>query len=232
MDDILIANEAVDEARRMKKELLLFKVDFEKAYDSVDLNYLDSVIAKMNFPALWQKWISECVGTATVSVLVNGCPTYEFPIERGLQQGDPLSPFLFLLATEGFNILISAVVGAQLFNGYGVGPVGDVKLTHLQFADDTLIIGDKSWLNVCSMRAVQILFEDVSGLKVNFNKSMLIGANISDSWLSEAAAVMNCRRGTIPFIYLGLPIGGDLEGKEQPCFQQCDFELVRASRKS
>jgi len=104
---------------------------------------------------------------------------------------------------------MSAVVGAQLFSGYGVGPTGDVKFTHLQLADDTLIIGDKCWLNVRTMCAVLLLFEDISGLKVNFHKSMLTGVNISDSWLTEAASVMNCRRGTIPFIYLGLPIGGD-----------------------
>jgi len=209
LDAILIENEVIDEARRLKKELLLFKVDFEKAYDSVDLEYLDSVMAKMNFPALWRKWISEFVGTATASVLVNGCPTDEFPIERGLRQGGPLSPFLFLLVAEGLNILMPAVVRAQLFNGYSVGLGGDVTLTHLQFADDTLLLGTKSWLNVRTMRAVLLLFEDVSGLKVNFNKSMLTGVNISDSWLSEAASVINCHRGTIPFVYLGLPIGGD-----------------------
>jgi len=107
------------------------------------------------------------------------------------------------------NVLMSAVVGVQLFSGYGVGPVGDVRLTHLQFADDTLIIGEKSWLNVCTMRAVLLLFEDVSGLKVNFHKSILTGVNVSDSWLLEAASMMSCRRGTIPFVYLGLPIGGD-----------------------
>jgi len=104
---------------------------------------------------------------------------------------------------------MSAMVGAHLFSGYGVGQVGDVRLTHLQFADDTIIIGEKSWQNVHSMRAMLLLFENISGLKVNFNKSMLTGVNISDSWLSEAALVMNCRKGTIPFMYLGLPIGGD-----------------------
>jgi len=76
--------------------------------------------------------------------LVNGFPTEEFPIERGLRQGDPLSPFLFLLADEGINVLMKEMVGAHLFKGFRVGRVGEVKLTHLQFVDDTLVIGEKS----------------------------------------------------------------------------------------
>ena len=59
------------------------------------------------------------------------------------------------------------------------------------------------------MREVLLLFEEVSGLKVNFHKSMLTGVNVSKSWLTEAALVMNCRKGSLPFTYLGLPIGGD-----------------------
>lgn len=59
-----------------------------------------------------------------------------------------------------------------------------------------------------SMRAVLLLFEEISGLKVNFNKSLLTGVNISGLWLAKAAMVMNCRMGSIPFVYLGLPIGG------------------------
>ena len=93
LDGVLIANEVVDEARKLKKELLLFKVDFEKAYDYVDWKYLDEVIIRMSFSILWRKWIKECVSTATTSVLVNGNRTDEFPLVRGLRQGDPLSPF-------------------------------------------------------------------------------------------------------------------------------------------
>jgi hypothetical protein len=73
-----------------KKELLLFKIDFEKAFDSVDWDYLNVFMTKMNFSALWRKWIMECVTTTSAFVLVNGCPTYEFHFERGIRQGDPL----------------------------------------------------------------------------------------------------------------------------------------------
>jgi hypothetical protein len=138
------ANEVVDEARRSNKELMFFNVDFEKAYDSVDWGYLDEVMRKMSFPVLWRKWIRECVCTATASILVNGSPTEEFHLERGLRQGDPLSPFLFLLAVEGLNVLMEAVVAGNLFTGYIIGEQDPVTISHLQFADDTLLLGIKS----------------------------------------------------------------------------------------
>ncbi|GAU40603.1 hypothetical protein TSUD_28090 [Trifolium subterraneum] len=183
LDGILIANEAVDEARRTKKELFLFKVDFEKAYDSVDCGYLDAVMGIMSFPVLWRKWMKECICTASASILVNGSLTDKFPLERGLRQGDPLSPFLFLLAAEGLNVLMQAMVEHQFFSGYSSGTQNPISVSHLQFADDTLLLATKSWANVRAMRVVLVLFETMSGLKVNFNKSMLVGVNIADSWL-------------------------------------------------
>lgn len=117
LDGILVAIEVVDEARKHKKELLLFKVDFEKAYDSIDWRYLVSVMLKMGFPTLWRKWIKEWIGTASASVLVNGSPTDEFYLERGLRQGEPLSPFLFLLAAEGFHVLMESLSANHLFTG-------------------------------------------------------------------------------------------------------------------
>lgn len=208
LDGILVANEIVDEARKRRKELLLFKVDFEKAYDSKDRGYLDKVMRKMGFPTLWQKWIKECISTTTTSVLVNGSTTEEFPLERGLRQGDPLSPFLFLLVADGFNVLMNAMSSNHLYNGYSVDNSNPVVVSHFQFADDTLILGEKSWTNVRTMCAVLMLFEALSRLKVNFSKSHLVGVNVSYSWLSEAALVLRCQVGCLPFVYLGLPVGG------------------------
>ncbi|MCI24861.1 cysteine-rich receptor-like protein kinase [Trifolium medium] len=137
----------------------------------------------MSFPILWRKWIKECICTTLASVLVNGNPTDEFPLERGLRQGDPLSPFLFLLATEGLNVLMQAIVENQFFSG-------NQKL------------GDRA------LRAILVLFETMSGLKVNILKSMLVGVNIADSWLRAAATALHCKVGKMSFLYLGLPIGG------------------------
>jgi len=164
---------------------------------------------KMTFPVLWRKWIKECITTATTSILVNGSPTCEFPLKRGLRQGDHLSPFLFLLAAEGLNVLMKSAVDNNLYTGYEVGTSNSVVVSHLQFGDDTLLLGTKSWANVRALRAVLTLFAEMSGLKVNFHKSLLVDINIGDSWLIEAASILNCKVGKIPFLYLGLSIGGD-----------------------
>jgi len=126
-----------------------------------------------------------------------------------LRQGDPLSPFLFLLAAEGVNVIVKSMVENNLFTSYEVGHANSVVVSHLQFADDTLLVGVKSWANVRALRAVLSLFAVMSCLKVNFHKSLLDGVNIADSWLNEAATILNCKVGKVLFVYLGLSIVGD-----------------------
>jgi hypothetical protein len=116
---------------------------------------------------------------------------------------------LFLLAAEGLSVMMRAVVQSNIFMGCTIGSGVPTVVSHLQFADDTLLMGVKRWANVRALRAVLVLFEAVSGLKVNFHESMIVGVNVAESWLVEAAAVLRCSMGRIPFMYLGLPIGGD-----------------------
>ncbi|XP_058783416.1 uncharacterized protein LOC131658099 [Vicia villosa] len=129
-------------------------------------------------------------------------------MERGLRQGDPISQFLFLIAVEGFNMLMKKAVDSGKYSGYKFEK-GEERFTHLQYADDTLIIGEKSWSNIRTIKANLLLFEVMSGLKVNFNKSKLVGVNIRHRWLEEASHIMSCQMGSIPFKYPGLPIGAN-----------------------
>ena len=103
--------------------------------------------------------------------------------------------------------MMESMVANNIFHCYKVGRDQQLSVSHLQFADDTLILGEKSWANVRAMRAVLHLLAAMSGLKVNFHKSELVGVNVDMSWLLEAAAVLNCKVSTMPIIYLGLPVG-------------------------
>jgi len=86
----------------------------------------------------------KCISTTSVSVLVNGSPIEEFSMKRGLRQGDPLSPFLFLIAAKGLNIMMNSLVENNLYLDYGIRLHRQNPITHLQFANDTLLINDKS----------------------------------------------------------------------------------------
>ncbi|GKV18280.1 hypothetical protein SLEP1_g28685 [Rubroshorea leprosula] len=127
--------------------------DFEKAYDCVDWGFLDWMMDSMGFGDKWRKWIRECLSTARISVLINGSPTKEFSVSKGLRQGDPLSPFLFLLVGEGLCELVKKAECVGLLRGVEIGR-GGVVLSLLQFADDTVFIGTTDAENVRVVKAI------------------------------------------------------------------------------
>lgn len=96
----MITNEVVDVAKKEDNNILLFKIDFEKAYDTVDHKFLIDMLRAMNFDFKWCDWIKHCIQSAPVSILVNGSPTPEFCLEKGIRQRGPLSPFFCLVFAE------------------------------------------------------------------------------------------------------------------------------------
>lgn len=129
------------------------------------------MMRSIGFGEIWICWIKECLVTAKIAVLVNGSPMNEFSMSRGLRQGDPLSLLLFLIATEGLNGLISAAKQDGLYKGVAVGRER-VVVTHLQYTDDMLLIGEACDEEVGVMKAIMRCFKAISGLKANFAKAI------------------------------------------------------------
>ena len=102
MDAMLIANEVVDEKRRSGEEGVVFKINFEKAYDHVDWGFLDHVLERKGFNPKWRSWIRRCLSSSSFAILVNGNAKGWVKASRGLRQGDPLSPFLFYFSGRYF----------------------------------------------------------------------------------------------------------------------------------
>ena len=141
LDASLIANEVIDSMRKRKERGILCKLDIEKAYDQINWSFILKVLKKMGFGDKWVGWIEWCISIATFSVLVNGCPTGFFWSSRGLRQGDPLLPYLFVLGMEALSLMVDKAAEGGYIPGYMFkGRDNTVKqITHLLFADDTLV---------------------------------------------------------------------------------------------
>ena len=100
MYTVLIANEVVDEKRRLWDEGIVFKIDFEKAYDHVDWDFLEHVLERKGFSSKWRSWMRVCLSSTSLAILVNGNTKGWVKTSRDLRQGDPLSPFLFTLMVD------------------------------------------------------------------------------------------------------------------------------------
>ncbi|XP_071740916.1 uncharacterized protein [Rutidosis leptorrhynchoides] len=210
LDSVLVALESVDELKAKKIKSYIFKADFEKAFDCINWNFLLDMLSLMGFGNKWKKWIKSCLSSTSISILINGSPTDQLFPERGVRQGDPLSPFLFIIASEGLNFLLNQAVNNSIIQGVNIGS-DNITVSHLQYADDTIIIGKWNKLEVRNTIKILKNFENLSGLKVNLNKSCVYGIGTTKNELTLLASWFGCKEGTLPFTYLGLPIGANMK---------------------
>ncbi|KAM0036124.1 putative RNA-directed DNA polymerase [Helianthus debilis subsp. tardiflorus] len=209
LDGPLILNEVIAWLKRRDKKAFLLKIDFEKAYDNVNWVFLISIMEQMGFPNRWCMWIMGILQSARSSILVNGSPTFEFKCQKGLRQGDSLSPFLFLVVMEALSCVLNKAVSIGEFQGVRLDKDGTV-ISHLFYADDALILGDWSDVNVIKVARILRCFHICSGLRININKSNLYGIGTSKSEMENTALVLGCKRGDFPFDYLGIRVGANM----------------------
>jgi len=135
LESVLIANEMVDFLRKNKLKGVIVKVDFEKAYDSMDWDFLMYMMNRLGFRPKWINWIKAWHSSATILVLVNGSPTKGFKPRRGLRQSDPLAPFLFIIVAKGLAGLVREASRIGILEGVKVRNKS-VEVNLLQFAND------------------------------------------------------------------------------------------------
>ncbi|RVX01391.1 LINE-1 retrotransposable element ORF2 protein [Vitis vinifera] len=181
LDAVLIANEIVDERRRSGEEGVIFKIDFEKAYDHVKWDFLDHVLEKKGAKG----WVKA---------------------SRGLRQGDPLSPFLFTLVADVLSRMLMRAEERNMMEGFRVGR-NRTRVSHLQFADDTIFFSNSREEELQTLKSLLLVFGHISGLKVNLDKSSIYGINLDQAHLSRLAVMLDCKASGWPILYLGLPLG-------------------------
>ena len=160
---------------------------------------------KMGFHPTWIGWIMECIRSVTYSILVNGEPKGHIIPSRGIRQGDPLSPYLFLLCSEGLNGLIQHAVDGGQIEGFSLC-CSNPKISHLFFADDSLFF---CWEKVEDVEAIQVLlnlYEKASGKNINFAKTTLFfSKNVLDSTKETIKNLLGVAEIKEYEKYLGLP---------------------------
>ncbi|XP_076927156.1 putative mitochondrial protein AtMg01250 [Bidens hawaiensis] len=166
-------------------------------------------MGQMGFPEVWCNWILGILSSARSSVLVNGSLTFEFRCSKGMREGNPISLFLFLIVMEAFSNMITKAIEVGLFKGVQTPRRGPV-VSHLLYADDAMIMGEWSKLNIENVMRILRCFHIFSGLKINIHKSYLFGYKVSGAELSSMAGQIGCNIGVVPFKHLGILVGANM----------------------
>ena len=172
-DNVLVAYECFHYLRKKKvgKEGYLgLKLDMSKAYDRVEWSFLEGMMEKLGFPERFVQLIMAGVKSASFSILINGQPTRTFYPSRGLRQGDPLSPFLFIICAEGLSTLLRDAEAKKEIHGLKIGKKVDA-ISHLFFADDSLLFSRANEVEVDKILEILSIYEVASGQKLNMDKS-------------------------------------------------------------
>lgn len=145
LDNILIAHEilhSMKRRRRGKNNFMVVKLDMAKAYDRIEWCFVERMLTVMGFNPKWIGWIMKCVSTVSYSLMINNKPRGLLMSERGIRQGDPLSPYLFVLCSEAFTFLLNESIRRQCLTGYRVSRDGPT-VANLFFADDSVIFSEQ-----------------------------------------------------------------------------------------
>lgn len=207
-DNVLIGFETMHwmrQNRKSKNGFAALKLDMSKAYDRVEWGFLVQIMLKMGFPSALVELIYRCISSVTYAFQINNHLVGQLSPQRGIRQGDPLSPYLFVLCSQGLSAMLNRYVEQRLFQGITIAR-GAPTISHLFFADDSLVFFRATGADSHQVKACLQHYEKATGQIINFEKSALTFSPATPS--DKVDAIKNMLQ--VPVVaghdvYLGLP---------------------------
>lgn len=199
MESFLVAREFLAFCKTRRLPAILYKVEFEKAFNTVEWCFLTNLLIERGFPSKWIGSVLAILGSATSAVRVNGAITDSFSHGRGLRQGDPLSSMLFIIIADSLN---SFMRNAEQAMPHFV----HMHPKTIQFADDTVIISEANPLTLKIITQILKVYEELLGLKVNKANSAFVPVSIPQNLIHPVQNIMSSPPVELPITYLGLPL--------------------------
>ena len=197
--------EFIHQFQNLGREIAILKLDFAKAFDTIEHAPMMQIMECMGFDSRWLVWIHCLFSTAKSSILLNGTPGRQFFCKRGVRQGDPLSPLIFVLAAD----LLQAAVNDAYRRGELELPMPTVERDYpvIQYVDDTILVLPADQAQAETIKRILQDYASSIGLHINFHKSTLMTVNTAVDATERLAEVFGCKVGEMPFTYLGMPMG-------------------------
>lgn len=204
-DNIILSHELVKGYNRKHiSPRCMVKVDIQKAYDSVEWPFIKQMLDELGFPYQFTKWIMICLTSVTYTINVNGELVEPFQARRGIRQGDPISPYLFVICMEYLN---RCLMGLEQNRNFHYHPrCKKLHLTHVCFADDLLLFTRGDVSSIRQLMEVLDRFARVSGLIANQQKSNVYFGGVDSGTKQEILDATGMTEGQLPFKYLGVPL--------------------------
>jgi hypothetical protein len=204
LESVVVAHEVVHNIDKGKNPGVVLKLDYEKAYDRVNIDFLFEILSTRGFSKRWISWIEHIVKGGPVGVTLNGHDGSFFKTGKGLRQGDPLSPLLFNLVGDVLTRMLIKAAEKNLIKGLSTSPRQEV--ISLQYADDTILFSDINRDHLMNLKGSLAIYEQLSGMRINFHKSELIPINLDQEQIHNIAHIFSCPVGDFPIKYLGVPL--------------------------
>jgi hypothetical protein len=205
LESVVAAHEIIHEINNQKETGLILKLDYEKAYDRVSWSFLKDMLTARGFSPKWISWILSTVQGGSIGIRINDENSVFFKPGKGLRQGDPLSPLLFNLVADVFSRMLIKAARQNLISGL-LPQVMDGGVVSLQYADDTLLFLEANIEKAQTLKWLLVCFEEMSGMKINYDKSDLLTIGLSLENANEYAKVFCCKLSDFPIKYLGVPL--------------------------